>query len=156
MPQSQIRWLIRRDMDEVLAIENASISEPWQEEDFHLCLRKRRVIGTVAEVDFDTIAGFMVYELHKTILRVLKFAVDPNERRKGIGTQMVERLIDKLKPTARTEIEIAIPEQYLPAQLLFSKHGFKCEEVRGEQYVFRYWVGNRSMAQQTTEPESAQ
>jgi len=37
----QIRWLIRRDMTEVLEIENASFEYTWNEEDFLHCLRQR-------------------------------------------------------------------------------------------------------------------
>ncbi len=34
--RTQIRWLIRRDMDEVLAIERSSFQFPWTEEEFLL------------------------------------------------------------------------------------------------------------------------
>ena len=57
-----IRWMIRRDMAEVLAIEADSFEYPWSEDDFIRCLRQRNVIGMVAELD-DRIVGFMVYEL---------------------------------------------------------------------------------------------
>ena len=49
--RTQIRWLIRRDMDDVLAIERASFQFPWTEEEFLCCLRQRNCIGTVAELD---------------------------------------------------------------------------------------------------------
>ena len=44
-----IRWMIRRDMPEVLSIENESFEFPWSEEDFIRCLRQRNCIGMVAE-----------------------------------------------------------------------------------------------------------
>ena len=46
-----IRWMIRRDMAEVLAIEQASFEFPWKDKDFLRCLRQRNVIGMVAEHD---------------------------------------------------------------------------------------------------------
>ena len=59
-----IRWMIRRDMAEVLATETEGFEFPWLEEDFIRCLRQRNCIGMVAEYD-DRVVGFMIYELHK-------------------------------------------------------------------------------------------
>ena len=36
-----IRWMIRRDMPEILAIEDESFEFPWIEGDFIRCLRQR-------------------------------------------------------------------------------------------------------------------
>ena len=44
-----IRWFIRRDMPEVVAIEKQGFEFPWSEEDFLRCLRLRHTIGMVAE-----------------------------------------------------------------------------------------------------------
>ena len=74
-----IRWMIRRDMPEVLAIEHASFEYPWCEEEFLRVLRQRNCIGMVAEHE-DRVVGFMIYELHKTKLHVLNFAVAPGWR----------------------------------------------------------------------------
>ena len=43
--RTHIRWMIRRDMPEVLAIEAASFEFPWLEDDFIRCLRQRNCIG---------------------------------------------------------------------------------------------------------------
>ena len=80
----QIRWLIRRDMPEVLEIERSCFEYVWTEEDFLCCLRQRNCIGMVSEHDH-TIVGFMIYELHKMKLRIINFAVAPVEQRRGIA-----------------------------------------------------------------------
>lgn len=141
---AQIRWLMRSDMYDVLQIEKASSDEPWTDRDFLKCLREQNIIGMVLETEFK-LFGFMIYELHKTSLRVVKFAVHENERRNGYGRQMVGRLVDKLQQQRRTEIEIAIPERNLSAQLFFSACGFNAEEILDGEYVFRYWVRNAAM-----------
>jgi len=66
----QIRWLIRRDMPEVLEIERANFEYTWTEEDFLCCLRQRNCIGMVAEIAHN-IEGFMIYELHE--IKTYKF-----------------------------------------------------------------------------------
>src|SRR5438128_3858819 len=104
-----IRWMIRRDMPEVLQTEQASFEYAWTEEDFLKCLRQRNCIGMVAEFE-ERVVGFMIYELHKTKLHILNFAVHPKFRRTGIGEQMIEKLIGKLSSHRRTKITLTIRE----------------------------------------------
>jgi hypothetical protein len=65
-----IRWMIRRDMPEVLQTEQESFEFAWTEEDFLRCLRQRNCIGMVAEQG-EKVVGFMIYELHKSKLHIL-------------------------------------------------------------------------------------
>src|SRR5436190_22470375 len=109
-----IRWMIRRDMAEVLRAENDSFDFSWTEDDFLRCLRQRNCIGMVAEVD-DRVIGFMIYELHKSRLHILNFAVHPNARRTGIGAQMVAKLVNKLSTHRRQKITLAVRERNLTA-----------------------------------------
>ena len=41
------RWLVRRDMDQVLEIERLSFPHPWSEEEFLAALRQGNCIGRV-------------------------------------------------------------------------------------------------------------
>jgi ribosomal-protein-alanine N-acetyltransferase len=129
----QIRWLIRRDMAEVLRIEQGSFEFPWTDEDFLCCLRQRNCIGMVAEHDHK-IVGFMIYELHKSRLNILNFAVAPEMRRHGIGLQMVTRLIDKLSQQRRNEILLEVRERNLEGQLFFRHQGFRAISVIRSHY----------------------
>jgi ribosomal-protein-alanine N-acetyltransferase len=128
-----IRWMIRRDMLEVLDIEAHSFEFPWLEEDFIRCLRQRNCIGMVAEAD-DRVVGFMVYELNKTRLHVLNFAVAPDCRRSGIGSQMIAKLVGKLSSQRRTRIVLEVRETNLAAQLFFRENGFRAVSVLRNYY----------------------
>ena len=86
-----IRWMIRGDMPEVLAIEKECFEYPWSEDDFVNCLRQGNCIGMVAEHD-DRVVGFMIYELHKTRIHVLNFVVAKDCQRQGVGRQMIAKL----------------------------------------------------------------
>ena len=130
---AQIRWLIRRDMPAVLAIEEGSFEFAWSEEDFICCLRQRNCIGMVAEVDGEVV-GYMIYELQKARLRILNFAVDPAHRRCGVGTQMVRRLVDKLSQQRRSEITLEVRETNLPAQVFFRRQEFRAFRVMKNRY----------------------
>ncbi|MFT5523451.1 MAG: ribosomal-protein-alanine N-acetyltransferase [Pirellulaceae bacterium] len=128
-----IRWMIRRDMPEVLGIEDQSFEFPWSEDDFIRCLRQRNCIGMVAEHE-ERVVGFMIYELHKNRLHILNFAVNEQFRRKNVGVQMVGKLIGKLSHQRRNRVLLEVRETNLEAQLFFKKAGFKAITVLRDFY----------------------
>jgi ribosomal-protein-alanine N-acetyltransferase len=128
-----IRWMIRRDMPEVLEIESECFEFPWLEEDFIRCLRQRNCIGMVAECD-DRVVGFMIYELNKTRIQVLNFATAAAYRRRGVGSQMIGKLIGKLSTGRRTRVTLEVRETNLPAQLFFRESGFRAVSVLRNYY----------------------
>ena len=123
-----IRWMIRRDMQEVLQAEQQCFSQSWTEEDFLRCLRQRNCIGMVAEAG-DKVIGFMIYELHKNKLHILNFAVHPDYQRSGVGLQMAVKLIGKLSSHRRTRITLEVRETNLSGQVFFRNQGFKAIRV---------------------------
>lgn len=130
---AHIRWMIRRDMPEVLTTELASFEFSWTEEDFLRCLRQRNCIGMVAETE-DRVIGFMIYELHKTRLHVLNFAVHPSVRRTGVGTMMVDKMKYKLSTHRRQKITLAVRERNTRAQVFFRGHDFRAVKVLRNYY----------------------
>ncbi|MDP6467982.1 MAG: ribosomal protein S18-alanine N-acetyltransferase [Pirellulaceae bacterium] len=128
-----IRWMIRRDMPDVLDIENRSFEFPWSEEDFIRCLRQRNCIGMVAEYD-EQVVGFMIYELHKTRLHILNFSVHEDFRRRNVGHAMVSKLISKLSHQRRNRILLEVRETNLGAQLFFRRAGFSAVSVLRDFY----------------------
>ena len=143
-----IRWMIRRDMPEVLHTEQESFDFSWSEEDFLRCLRQRNCIGMVAEQG-ERVVGFMIYELHKQKLHILNFAVHPQFRRYGVGLQMVSKLMGKLSSHRRTQITLELRESNLPAQMFFKDQGFRAvrvlrnfyEDSGEDAYLLQYSLG---------------
>ena len=115
-----VRWMIRRDMPEVLAIERRSFEFPWVDEDFIRCLRQRNCIGMAAEHE-DRVVGFMIYELLKTRIHVLNFAVDRHYQRRGVGSQMLAKLVAKLSPQRRNRIVLEVRETNLAAAVVLPR-----------------------------------
>ena len=128
-----IRWMIRRDLPEVLAIEDESFEFPWFEEDFIRCLRQRNCIGMVAEYE-NRVVGFMIYELHNSRIHVLNFAVACDYCRRGVGSQMVAKLVAKLSSQRRSRIVLEVRETNLSAQLFFRENGFRAVSVLRAYY----------------------
>ncbi len=59
----------------------------------------------------DRVAGFMIYELHKTRLHVLNFSVAPEFRRRRVGSQMIAKLVGKL--SSQRVGPPLVPEEYM-------------------------------------------
>jgi ribosomal-protein-alanine N-acetyltransferase len=123
-----VRWMIRRDMGEVLDMEAESFEFPWSEEDFIRCLRQRNSIGMVAEHN-GQVVGFMIYEIHKTRIHLLNLAVNDQYRRRGVGSQMLAKLLAKLSSDRRSRLVLEVRETNLPAQLFFRANGFRAVAV---------------------------
>jgi [ribosomal protein S18]-alanine N-acetyltransferase len=128
-----VRWMIRRDMEHVLAIENACTQYPWSEEDFVLFLRKTGNIGMTAEVK-DEVVAFMVYELHINKLTLGNLGISPNHHRRGIGSAMIDKLKSKLSSDRRNTITVLVRESNLDAQMFFKSQGFVAVEVLRNHY----------------------
>ena len=129
-----VRWMIRRDMPEVLGIEHASFEYPWCEEEFLRVLRQRNCIGMVAEQG-ERIVGFMIYELHRNRIHVLDFATHPDFRRQGVGRQMIAKLVGKLSTQRRNRIALLVRETSLAAQYFYKMMGFRAVEVIREHFA---------------------
>lgn len=157
MTPLHIRWMIRRDMPEVLQIERDAFDAAWTDDDFCRALRQRNCIGHVGEVG-ETIAAFMLYELQKTKIEILNFAVGLPFRRKGYGAAMVTKRVGKLSSHRRRVIIAAVRESNLSAQLFFRSCGFEAAEVlrtfyedtNEDAYVMRYLL--RSEDGEVVEP----
>lgn len=142
-----VRWLIPRDLPEILAIEERAFDFPWLEEEFVRCLRQRNCIGLAAEHE-GMVVGFVVYELHKSKLHVLNFVVDDEFRLSQVGTQMIDKLIGKLSYSGRTSISLEVSEKNLGAQLFFRSVGFRAVSVLKDfygqpfedAYLFKYFL----------------
>ena len=129
-----LRSMKRRDLPEVLAIEADSFEFPWLKEDFLDYLKQRNYIGMVAEHK-DLVVGFMIYEYNKTRFQVLKVATAPDFLRRGVGTQMVSRLLGKLSSAQRHSwVFLDVRETNLAAQLFFRSVGFRAVFISREYY----------------------
>ena len=145
-----IRWLIRRDMESVLAIEADSFEFPWPEEEFIKRLRQRNCIGMVAEWD-EEIAGYFLYEMHRTHYTLINFAVHPDMQMVGVGRRMMEKMQDKLSNERRSRMTMVLREKNLDGHLFLRAMGFRAVDVLRDwwdgcdedAYVFEYRHGGR-------------
>lgn len=127
------RWLIHRDVEHVLKIEQESFADPWTEDEMRQCLRKRNGIGNVVEHKGE-VAGYVFYELHKDKLVIVNLAIAESHRRHRLGTSLIIRLQDKLSQQKRSIIELTVRERNLPMLKLLQSRGFIATECLRDFY----------------------
>jgi GNAT superfamily N-acetyltransferase len=129
-----VRWLMRRDLSYVLRIEFEACADPWGEDDILTLLCEKNVIGSVAVLDATPVA-YCIYSWDKRAWTILRLAVHPDFQRRGIGTVLVGRLVEKLDQRfckTRDCIEHLIADWNLSGQLFLQKCGFRgVSVVRG-------------------------
>lgn len=156
-PKLHIRWMIRKDMPEVLSIEARAFDYPWDEDTFIRVLRQRNCIGMVAisdNGDSEKVLGYMIYELWPKRLGLLNFAVDYDERRQGVGRAMLEKLFGKLSEQRRAKISLEVMEANVDAQKFFAANGFRAvgvlhdfyEDTDRDAYQMEYRINEAELA----------
>lgn len=132
-----IRWMIERDIPELVTMQQSLFSshqaEEAEGEKLRWYLRQRNIIGKIAEQG-TTITGFIAYRLHQQRNHVLDCVVDPTLRRRGIGMQLVNEVacVSRKKKLARVTLNTR--ERNLPGQLFYRDQGFRATRVRRNFY----------------------
>jgi ribosomal-protein-alanine N-acetyltransferase len=134
-----VRWMIRRDMAEVVAVEAAGFPDPWAEGDILCLLRERNCIGMVAE-HAGRVVGHLVYELQEGRLELLRLAVCPKYRDLGVGAALAAKLTGKLSISRRTHAVARVPPGMPDARAFLRAVGFAHVAVEDDHDLMRFDV----------------
>ena len=130
-----VRWMRNSDLPEVLDIDAASFTEPWDAAELGAATRQKRTVCMVAEHG-DRVAGFVVYELHTRRVEVIRLAVHPDYQDAEVYEQMVGKLLGKLSPNRRNVLALWVPDDRLARHQWLRSEGFRAVEVAGAEYRF--------------------
>lgn len=137
LDQVCIRWLLRRDMPEVMEIERAANGSQYTEDQLIEMMRQRNCIGMV--VDFgEHVHGYMVYELHGDSVRLIHLAVHPESQRSGLGRTLLGKLIAKLNQQRRQAVVAVVPFKIVETCSFFKKQGFRCVHCNQDEVIMEY------------------
>ncbi|AEF16719.1 MULTISPECIES: ribosomal protein S18-alanine N-acetyltransferase [Thermoanaerobacterium] len=121
----KIRPMVKSDIDKVMEIEYLSFSVPWSFESFVMEVTKNSCAHyIVAEVD-GQIAGYGGFWVVVDEGHITNIAVHPDFRGQGVGSAIVEGLIELAKNKGITSMTLEVRESNLVAQSLYKKYGFK-------------------------------
>lgn len=126
-PEIRIQWLCTVDRPAVLAIE-AATDDPWDATRLERAVRARNQAGMVATID-GLVVGHMVYRSYWDGFELLRLAVCPMARRRGVGTALVRKMAAKLG-SDKPLLTCAIRESRIDVARLLASLGMSSRLVR--------------------------
>lgn len=127
----QLRRLVYSDLPAVLAIERRSFPTPWSLAMFVLELSKPSGI-CLAAASGNGLAGYLVCSRYADVWHLMNVAVEPERRREGIATVLIERLLRKVGPDARLTLEVRASNR--AAIAMYECFGFRLAGRRRRYY----------------------
>ena len=144
MTDCLIRAATDEDAKEIARIEALSFPAPWTEEMVRSEIREPIARFFVA-LDGDAIIGYYGFLHILDELHILNVAVDPNYRRRKVGTRLIEHLLEQARVLSARALTLEVRESNLPAISLYEKHGFRSVGIRPHYYTDKenaliYWL----------------
>jgi [ribosomal protein S18]-alanine N-acetyltransferase len=130
--EPEIRRLTYADLPQVIAVERRAFPTPWSLAMFVLELSKPSGICLAARRD-GRLVGYLVCSRYDTVWHIMNVAVDPDARRAGIATALLEELLARVgDPSARFTLEVRRSNG--AAIALYERFGFKAAGMRRRYY----------------------
>lgn len=116
----------------VAQIEQACFAEPWTEEGLREELDNACARFLVAEAEDGAVAGYIGCHTVLDEGYIANVAVSPTYRRRGIGRQLVQALLEQSEDLAFVTLEVRVSNQ--AAIALYTDCGFQSVGVRKKFY----------------------
>jgi ribosomal-protein-alanine N-acetyltransferase len=139
----EIRRLTYADLPQVLAIERRAFPTAWSLAMFVLELSKPSGICLAAvaarnpededDESAGRIVGYLVCSRYETVWHIMNVAVDPDHRRLGIASRLLQRLLERVGDEhARYTLEVRRSND--GAMELYERFGFRIAGLRRRYY----------------------
>lgn len=122
-----------RHLEEARRIELSSCLNPWSMESFESELSCEHSIPWVA-VSAGKVIGFLICRRVEDGGEVLKLAVSPSMRRRGIGGMLLRHALAELRKLGVVRISLEVRESNAAAVALYERFGFKRLTIRKGYY----------------------
>ncbi len=129
-----IRPLRLDDLDAIEHIEQRAYPTPWSRSMFASELAKPTSISLGA-FDGDHLVGYMINARYVDAWHVMNVAIDPNHRRRGIATALIERLFELTRDDERRGYTLEVRVSNEGAIHLYARLGFEARGVRRGYYT---------------------
>lgn len=133
-----IERMMKEDIDQVLAIEQESFSQPWSRNLFLSEFRSTAVstllVARLEEHGVRRIVGYIVYWIVADEMHVLNLAVAPAYRRHGIAQNLVLNAIKRAFKKGAKRSFLEVRASNTAARKLYSNLGFTGSSIRRNYY----------------------
>lgn len=123
----------KKDINDVLEVSSLSLKETWSKESYKKELENPMAKYLVAEVD-NKVIGFAGLWKICDEGHITNIAVHPNYRGNGIGSKLVESLINNSNSWYINSLTLEVRSSNIVAQNLYKKYGFEQEGIRKNYY----------------------
>lgn len=129
-----IRALRLADLEAVEVIEQRAYRTPWSRSMFASELAKSTSI-CLGAVEGSRLVGYLINSRYVDAWHVMNVAVDPDYQRRGIATQLLERLFELTTDDERRGYTLEVRLSNLEAIRLYEKLGFERRGARRGYYT---------------------
>lgn len=134
MEEITIRPMTEADLDEVLALENASFPSPWSRDHFRSEIVSPLAFPKVAVCRDGAMAGYICPVLVLDEGEILNVAVRPGLRGRGIGRLLVETVLDEFRQRGAAFVSLEVRPSNTVAVALYESCGFIRRGLRKAYY----------------------
>lgn len=128
-----IRAMSMDDLDDVLAIEQASYPHPWKREHFIHEIHSHLAFPVVVVEGGRLLAYLCLMSLFEEA-QIMNIAVAPDQRGRGIGRMLMEHAIATARQKGAENLTLEVRESNLAAIALYEAFGFERYFVRKGYY----------------------
>jgi [ribosomal protein S18]-alanine N-acetyltransferase len=136
-----MNWIIERtlsnaDLDDIVAIETASFSNPWTREMYVRELQNPDVSFLyVLRVPDNGIVAFCSFWLVLDEVHINNLAVRGDFRSRGVGTALLEHVLQAGASRGAERATLEVRRSNAPARRLYERLGFEVAATRPNYYV---------------------
>ena len=130
----QIRTLVTADLDAIEVIERRAYPTPWSRSMFASELAKPTSI-CLGAFEGQDLVGYVVNSRYVDAWHVMNVAVDPGHQRRGVATQLLERLSELTRDDERRGYTLEVRVSNDDAIHLYEKLGFESRGIRRGYYT---------------------
>jgi ribosomal-protein-alanine N-acetyltransferase len=135
MLELELRRLELGDLDAIERIERASYPTPWSRSMFASELAKPSSLSFGAVDETGTLVGYLVLSRYVDAWHVMNVAVDPERRREGIASALLQRLLELTKDDALRGYTLEVRTSNHGAIRLYERFGFRRKGIRRGYYT---------------------
>jgi [ribosomal protein S18]-alanine N-acetyltransferase len=126
-----IRTLSYTDLPHVIAIERRSFPAPWSLAMFVLELSKPASV-CIGAFDNGQLIGYLVCSRYHTVWHLMNVAIDPDHRRMGVASALIEYLFRVTGESERYTLEVRVSNA--EAIRMYESFGFHSAGLRRRYY----------------------
>jgi [ribosomal protein S18]-alanine N-acetyltransferase len=130
----EIRTLEAADLTAIEAIEQRAYPTPWSRSMFASELAKPTSI-CLGAFEGDDLLGYVINSRYVDAWHIMNVAVDPDRRRRGIATRLLERLFELTRDDERRGYTLEVRISNEDAIRLYEQLGFEPRGIRRGYYT---------------------